>query len=297
MDTVIFSLTNHPIWTTVADDGPFEKGHVLSRTFPDQETYLRVLTPIKNRPIILVEDLSHPNAKILPLLFFAKIAKSLGATRLDLCAPYLPYMRQDDVFQPGEGITSRYFAELCSYYFDGLITMDPHLHRHPTLSGLYSIPCRVTHAAPAIAAWIQRNCDTPLLIGPDHESKQWVSEIARAIDAPYVTLEKKRRDDRHVETLFPAMTHYRHKIPIFIDDIISTGHTLLEPIAHLKQLDFAPPICIGIHGLFVEQGYEKLLEAGASNVVTCNTVPHPSNDIDVSPILVECIRRPFSQNQ
>jgi ribose-phosphate pyrophosphokinase len=85
-------------------------------------------------------------------------------------------MRQDSIFNPGEGVTN-YFAHLVSG-FDSLITIDPHLHR-------IKIPIRnlqhtkVSHAANHISAWIKKNIVSPILIGPDAESEQWVSEVAK----------------------------------------------------------------------------------------------------------------------
>ena len=60
----------------------------------------------------------------------------------------------------------------------------------------YSVPTRVAHAAPLVADWIRARVERPILIGPDLESRQWVSEVAESIGAPVVVLEKVRRGDR-----------------------------------------------------------------------------------------------------
>src|SRR3546814_12512621 len=59
-------------------------------------------------------------------------------------------MRQDRRFQLGEAVSSKSFARLVSATFDRLVTVDPHLHRYPALSTLYTIPDITLHAAPAL---------------------------------------------------------------------------------------------------------------------------------------------------
>ena len=76
-----------------------------------------------------------------------------GAVQVGLVAPYLPYMRQDKIFSPGEIVSARHFAALLSDHFDWLVTVDPHLHRIANPSDIFSIPAVAVHAATAIARW------------------------------------------------------------------------------------------------------------------------------------------------
>ena len=139
---------------------------------------------------MLVCTLDRPDDKFLPLVFAAAAARDLGAHGSALSAPYLAYMRQDRRFQPGEAVTSTYFAKLLSSQIDWLVTVDPHLHRRGSLAEIYSIPTQVMHAAPLISDWIRSEVKMPLLIGPDSESEQWVAAVARDAGAPHVVLQK-----------------------------------------------------------------------------------------------------------
>lgn len=260
----------------------YEIGKLTNHQFPDEETLLKIHSDVSNREVIIVASLEKPNLKILPLLFFAETARDLGATRITFIAPYLAYMRQDKQFHPNEGFTAKYFAKLISRYFDKLITVEPHLHRIHSLNEIYTIPTKVLYANKDIAQWISKNVTNPILIGPDEESKEWVYEISQIINAPFVILEKTRKGDRSVEIEMPDLKAFTHHTPILIDDIISTGISMLETIFHLKKYDMLPPICIGVHGVFVDNSYEDILSAGAKQIVTCNTVLHASNGIEIS---------------
>lgn len=267
-----------------------EAGALLVRHFPDGELYVRIDSPVEGRDVVLVCGLERPAAKILPMLFLAATAKDLGARRVGLVAPYLSFMRQDSRFHPGEGITSTYFAGLVSGAVDWLVTVDPHLHRWHSLDAIYKIPTEVVHAAPAIAAWLTQHVSNPVLIGPDAESEQWVAAVAARVGAPFVVLEKTRRGDRDVSVTIPDLSPHRDRTPVLLDDIISTGRTMIATLGHLRAAGVREPICIGVHAVFADRAHDDLLAAGAARVVTCNTIEHHSNRICVADALADGVR-------
>lgn len=198
--------------------------------------------------------------------------------------------QQDKRFRDGEGITSRYFADLISNAFNGIITVDPHLHRYPSLDALYRVPANSLHAAELLSDWIKTHIGKPLLIGPDSESEQWVSEVARLAGAPSIILEKIRRSDRDVTVSVPHVERWASHTPVLVDDIISTARTMIATVGHLTNAGMRPPVCIGVHGVFADDAYDELVAAGVDRVVSCNTIPHPSNGIDVTDLLADGVR-------
>jgi ribose-phosphate pyrophosphokinase len=256
-------------------------GELETRKFPDGETYLRLRSDPRGRDVALVCSLDRPDPKFLPLVFAAITARQLGAARVALVAPYLAYMRQDKRFHNGEAVSATIFASLLSSSFDALVTVDPHLHRHNTLDEIYAIPTKVVHSAPLIADWIAANEQAPLIIGPDIESEQWVSEVAARAKAPWRVLSKKRHGDRDVEIAVPDLHELCDRTPILVDDIVSSGRTMLETARQLRTQGFPRPTCITVHALLSSDAYATLREI-AGGIVSTNTVPHPSNRIDLS---------------
>jgi ribose-phosphate pyrophosphokinase len=265
--------------------------------FPDGETLVRLEADVDGRCVVFAGSLNQPDEKTLALLFAADAARDLGAAKIILVAPYLGYMRQDKRFQPGEAITSRTYASLISAAVDALITVDPHLHRYYSLDEIYRIPARVVASAPLIAKWTRENIVNPLLIGPDSESEQWVANVANGIGAPYAVLQKTRHGDRDVSVSLPDAVRWLDKNPVLIDDIVSSGHTLIEAAASLHRAGFAPPVCIGVHALFSQDAYQKLLASGVSRVVTCDTVPHVSNAISIIDAVAHAVRQMILENR
>ncbi|MBI2271942.1 MAG: ribose-phosphate pyrophosphokinase [Bacteroidetes bacterium] len=292
MKSIVFALPGNGVLAkNIADAMQADMGEVVIRYFPDGEIYVRVLSEVKNRKVFLICTLSKPDEKLLPLYFLCKTIKSLDTSSVSVVAPYLSYMRQDAIFNPGEGITSEYFASLLSGFADSLITIDPHLHRRHSMAEIYSIPCTVIHASSLISAYINNHIPNPLLIGPDSESEQWVSEVAKNAHAPYVVLEKIRSGDKEVKITLPQLEKYKNHIPVLVDDIISTARTMIETVKHLKSEGMKPPICIGIHAVFSGDAFEELKKSGVSQIITCNTIPHVSNGIDVTALITENIDR------
>ena len=256
--------------------------------FPDGELQL-TLPPRLPRRVVLLRSLHAPNEKLVEVLLASCGAREAGARHVTLAAPYLAYMRQDRQFQPGEGITSHYFAALLSQHLDWLVTVDPHLHRIHQLGDIYRIPTCVVHAAGAIAAWIRDEVPIPVLVGPDAESAQWVGEVAAHIGAPHTVLQKTRRGDREVEVSMPHLDAHRDRTPVLVDDIISTARTMIQTVRHLRTLGLPAPVCVGVHGLFAGTAYQDLQAAGAARVVTTGSVPHSSNAISLDPLLAGAV--------
>ncbi|HKS56484.1 MAG TPA: ribose-phosphate pyrophosphokinase [Steroidobacteraceae bacterium] len=268
------------------------------RHFPDGETYVRIDSQVEGLTVAILCSLHDPDMHFLPLVFLADTLHELGARSVGLIAPYLAYMRQDRRFQPGEALTSTSFARLLSARFDWLITVDPHLHRRHSLGEIYTIPTEVVHAAPLLAEWIRNHVAAPVVIGPDAESEQWVREVAEAVPCPFAVLEKTRRGDREVEvSAIPNLDQWAGRTPVFIDDIISSAHTMIEAVRQLRERHRAEgiaPICVGVHGVFSETAYEMLRLAGPARIVTTNSIAHPTNAIDLSTLLAAPVRRRLS---
>ena len=298
MKPLVYALPGSDAFTRgLCPAWPAEAGALSLHRFPDGETLVRLDTTPRGREVALVCTLHEPDAKILPLLFAAAAASEQGATSVGLVAPYLAYMRQDRSFHPGEARSAAHFAQLLSSHFDWLVTVDPHLHRYRSLDEIYRIPNAVVPAAPLLAEWIAANVRQPLLIGPDEESRQWVSAVADAAKAPWLVLEKVRSGDREVAIRVPDVERWKAHTPVLVDDIIASGGTQIHLVRQLRKQGLPPPVCMAVHAVFAPFAYWGLLQAGAGRVVTANTIKHDSNAIDLSPAVAAECRRLLAQRE
>jgi ribose-phosphate pyrophosphokinase len=261
------------------------------RRFPDGESYLRLHADPAGASVVLVCTLDRPDDKVPSLLFAADLVRELGAVRVGLVCPYLAYMRQDQRFAPGEALTSRTFARWLSAHFDWMVTVDPHLHRYARLDEIYTMDSRVVAAAPAVAEWVAAEVRDPVLIGPDGESEQWVSEVAALENLPWRVFTKKRHGDREVEMQLPDLSGLDGHTPVLVDDIISSGTTMARAAGHLIDAGFRPPLAVGVHGLFGDRAREVMIEGGIESIVCTNSTAAPEGQIDLAPLIAEKLKR------
>jgi ribose-phosphate pyrophosphokinase len=265
-----------------------ERGRLETRRFPDGESYVRLHADVEGRIVDLVCTLARPDDQLAMLLFAADCARELGAAQVNLVAPYLAYMRQDMRFNPGEAVSSRSFAKVLSAHFDSLLTVDPHLHRYPALSALYTIPTATLPSAPLLADWIAANVERPLVVGPDAESEQWAAAIAHRIGAPCAVLRKTRHGDREVDIEQTDLRGYLDHTPVLVDDIASSGRTLLVAAQQMLGQGLRRPECVVVHALLADDAYAELQQVFARFTST-DSVRHPSNRIALAPLVAQAL--------
>ena len=176
-----------------------------------------------------------------------------------------------------------------------MVTVDPHLHRHRSLDGLYTIPTTIARVgARDRAAGSRPRSQHPYSVGPDAESVQWVSAVAdalrRAVRDPR---EDAARRSRRLG-LAPPRGAWNGHTPVVIDDIVSTGKTMIEATRQLRAAGSAAPMCVAIHAVFADSVLDELSSAGAAGIVTCDTIAHASNRICVVDPLAEAAKRYLS---
>jgi ribose-phosphate pyrophosphokinase len=252
--------------------------------FPDGESRVRLPPRLPSR-VVLCRSLQCPNDKLIELALAARAARDLGAGHLTLIAPYLCYMRQDRAFHPGEAVSQRIVGRLLADWFDALITVDPHLHRVSTLEEAVPVSrARSLSAAPLMARFLRQVVEDPLLIGPDAESRQWVSTIARQEGLDYRIGEKRRLGDREVRISFDKALGTGRRI-VLIDDVASTGRTLERAVAVLAPARPASVDVLVTHALFLEGTLERLQAAGVGRVWSTDSIPHATNRLELAPLL------------
>ena len=256
--------------------------------FPDGDIYLRYNTRVKGKTIIIVNSFQpNSNKSLFKIIFTAETAKQLGAKKVILVAPYLAYMRQDKMFNYGECISSRVMAKLLNNSFDKIITIDPHLHRYKSMKDIFKISAKRLTANSLIADFIKMKIKNPIIIGPDLESYQWAEIIAKYVGCDVTVFRKKRYSSRHVEEEMIKKVDIKGKDVVIVDDIISTGHTIIEAAKKARKLGAKTITSICVHGLFVENAVKKLKKSKINNIFSTNCIEHKTNSIDVSSIIVK----------
>ncbi|NQV08259.1 ribose-phosphate diphosphokinase [Candidatus Woesearchaeota archaeon] len=260
---------------------------LIADHFPDKESHIRFKVNLKGKKVVLVQSFYGGNEQIMEALFAAYTAKDLGAKKVILVAPYLAYMRQDKRFHSGECVSSHVVAKLFKI-FDGIISIDPHLHRIKKLSDLFKkMKAKSITANPLMGDYIKKNFKNAVVVGPDEESYQWAKSVAKKAGTDVVVLKKKRYSSRNVK--IKMNYDVEGKEVVIVDDIISTGHTIMEAAKEAKRLGAKNVHAVCVHGIFAENAYSKLKKLGVKKIVSTNTIPNKAAEIDVSGIIAESL--------
>lgn len=261
--------------------------------FPDGETLPRV-GPAGD-VAILYRSLDRPDDRLFPLALICDALRRAGARRIVLVAPYLPYMRQDAVFTPGEPVSQSVLASFLRTVADRIVTVDAHLHRTADLSELFA-PASIDNlsSARAVAEWLRQGGRTPdIVVGPDIESGPWVRGIAAAAGIDWLTMRKTRRGDTDVDIALEPGRPLAGRQVLLADDICSTGATMHKAIAVLLAEHVAAVELYVTHALFDASQAAALRRAGAVTVVSSDSVAHPSNAVTLSHVLADALRSEF----
>lgn len=259
-------------------------------TFPDGEVLPRIPSPASTT--IVYRSLNEPNARLVELLLSVDAWRSNGVKRLVLVAPYLPYMRQDIAFRSGEPVSQRVLAGLLDNAFDGIVTVDPHLHRTQSLEALFP-NCECVHLFGADALVSHLRMDPPpprmLVVGPDIESRPWVTRIAEPLGLDHATFRKVRRGDTDVEMESPSGLSVAGRPILLVDDICSTGGTLRKATTILRSSGAGPITIFISHMLGDAMVVESLLHAGATRIISTDSCPGPTSEILLADLLAQSL--------
>ena len=263
---------------------------VFLHRFPDGESLVRLPTTLPDH-VIICRSLNQPNDKLIELLLCEKTARQMGVKRVTLVTPYLCYMRQDCVNQPGEAVSQGIIGLMLADQFDDVITVDPHLHRISSLNQAIPIAHAISlTAADEIGCFLQQQFDHAVLLGPDAESKQWVSAIAKKINFDYVVAEKIRQGDKQVTMVLPEYD-FDKKTVVIIDDMASTGRTLAKACHLLLAAGVHQVYAVVTHPLFCGDAEAHIMQAGVKQIWSTDSIAHPSACIHLDKLLAQAIKQ------
>lgn len=256
--------------------------------FPDGESRI-TLPPRLPSKVVICRSLDHPNEKLVELMLAAETARRLGAGEVTLVAPYLCYMRQDTAFHPGEAVSQQVVGSFLARLFDALVTVDPHLHRIARLGeAIPAIRAEAISCAPAMGAFLRARGGRPLLVGPDGESEQWVRAIAGPAGLEYAVARKERLGDREVRITLPE-SDYRGREVVLVDDMASTGRTMVGVAKALRERGAAPIHALVTHALHDEEATRLMRSAGIGEIWSSDSITHPSNAVPLTGLLAHAL--------
>lgn len=271
----------------LAHAGGWRRVAFAEHRFPDGESLVRVPDLPAARQAVLVRGLDDPNHKLIEVLLAADALRRSGARRVLLVAPYLSYMRQDKVFVPGEPVSQRVVGDLLARAFDGVFTVEAHLHRVADLAEVAGPGARSLSAAGEIRRWIERHAAGALVVGPDVEATAWTRAIAEAAGLPWAVGSKVRHGDRRVGVEFASLPRVRRAV--LVDDIASSGATLAAAARQLRRAGIRTLDALVVHAIFARGSRSRIRAAGVRRILSSDSIVHPTNGFSVAGVVATAL--------
>jgi ribose-phosphate pyrophosphokinase len=258
--------------------------------FSDGESKIRIMKNLENKTCVIIQSIYPPTDRhLLQLLMIAEKCTDDGAARVLAVAPYMGYARQDKAFLDGEIISIAVVAKLlkgCG--ISGLITVEVHSMR--ALS-YFTMSVQNISSVPLLACYTEKilKLDNPLIVSPDHGGIKRAEEFAKILKADMISLEKYR--DRNTGEIRVEETNkldYRiieGRDAILVDDIISTGGTVIKACELLRKNKSNKVYAMCTHALFTSEAAQKMKAAGIEEIIATNSIPNEFARVDLTPII------------
>lgn len=272
-----------------------ELGFIEVKKFPDGETYIRIHSDVSGKKVVYVNSLQHgPNELIIETLYTLDTLKDLGAREIHAVIPYMAYARQDERFNPGEAVSILCLAKLFkSLKLDGIYTIDMHLHRITKPEKIFGSKFYNLTGVRELAKYIKehhRIDKNTVVIGPDEEAEQWAKIMAEELGGiEYSVLEKRRLTAEEV-VIEAKGIDVKNRDIVIVDDIISTGGTIVESVKALRKLGAKDIIVAAVHPILTGRALPRLLRLGLKDLIATDTILSPISKVSVAPAIATVLR-------
>lgn len=262
---------------------------VAHKKFPDSESYIRLEGEVKGEEIVIVQSTGPPqDTNLIQLFILADAAKDLGAKRVIAIVPYLAYARQDKRFLPGEAISIQTIGKLLKTSgIDELITVN--VHERKVLEK-FEIPAKSISAIGLLADYFKsKGLERAFALAPDEGAAEFAIEASKVLGGDYGWLHKER--DRYTGEVRTEEKNLdvSGKDAIIFDDIISTGGTTANAVKILRKQGARRVFAACVHPLMIGNAKERILQAGAEEIVGTDSVPSNVTVVSLAPLLAKAL--------
>ena len=260
-----------------------------TKIFPDGESKIAFKRIPKKSTILVVQSTYPPvDTNLLQALSIISQAKK-ASSKIYAIIPYMGYARQDKQFLSGEAVTMSIVAKMLQAAgATKVIIVDIH---SKTALNHFKIPTESVSAIPELAKYFKKlKLKNQLVVSPDMGGSSRAKKFAGLLNTDFVTLKKSRNRKTGKVRIQSSKVDVRGRDLIVVDDIISTGGSVIRATQFLKRQKCKRIFVACTHGLFIGDAERKIKKAGVSQIISTNTIPRGTSKVDVSGVIVESIQ-------
>lgn len=293
----IFSgSSNLPLAQLVSQKSKISLGKIDLGMFSDTEIDVWVEEDVNNSTVFILQSNSIPvNDNIIELALIADALRRSGAHKVTAIIPYLGYSRKEKQTRRGEPISAKVIADLIiTSGVNKVICLDLHAD---AIVGFFNVPVIYLSALEILANALKKEqFKNPLVVAPDEGGVKRARNFAAILNAPLAVIEKRRQANvrDHMEVL-SISGEVSGDTAIIIDDVISTGGTIIESANSLKKKGVKKIIVCATHGVFAGDAIKNLEASQVDKIFVTDSIKndHKSKKIEtvtVSGIIADCLK-------
>ena len=259
-----------------------------TKIFPDGESKITLGRIPKNSIILVVQSTYPPvDTHLLHALSIISQARKISS-KIYAIIPYMGYARQDKQFLSGEVVTMSIVGKM--FQVAGAkkaFVVDIH---SKTALNHFKINSENISAIPELAKYFKKlKLKNSLVVSPDAGGSLRAKKFANLLNTGFITLKKSRNRNTGKVRVISSKVDVHGKNLILVDDIISTGSSIIKATQFLKKQKCKRIFVACTHGLFVGDAERKIKKAGVSQIISTNTIPRSTSKVDISAVIAEAI--------
>ncbi len=262
---------------------------VDTRTFPDGESKITFRHNLKKSVVLIVQSTYPPvDTNLLQILSIISEVKKISS-KIYAIMPYMGYARQDRQFLNGEIATMSVVAKMLQAAgAKKIIAVDIH---SKTALRHFKIPTENVSAIPELAKYLKKlKLKNPIVVSPDTGGSLRAKKFADILKSDFITLKKSRNRKTGKVSIQSTKADVSGKDLIIVDDIISTGDSIVKATQFLKKQKCKRVFVVCTHGLLVGDAEKNIKKAGVTQIISTNTIPRSISKVDVSGVIAQAVQ-------
>src|SRR2546423_2546754 len=276
-DLKVFAGTANPaLANQVAEWLKMPLGHLKISEFPDGETYVKFDESVRGADAYVIQPTCPPvDTHLMELLICLDALRRASAWRITAVIPYYGYARQEKKDAPREPITAKLVADIIAAAgANRVMCMDLHAE---AIQGFFNLPVDHLTAINLLSDYFaKKNLENIVVVSPDEGRVKKARKVVSTLRAPLAVGYKHHPGHQMTEVTHLA-GDVRGKTPIIIEDMITSGGSMIEAVDSLMEHGCRPEIYIACtHGVFAKDAVERLTSRPEiAEIVTTDTIPLP----------------------
>jgi ribose-phosphate pyrophosphokinase len=302
---LLFSGTsNRDLADKIAKSMKTRVGNALVDRFKNGECRIEIRENVRGAEVFVLQSLCNSefgsvNDALMELLLMIDALRRASANRITAVVPYYGYAKQDKKTKGREPISAKLVANMLEVAgAERLVTLDLHAAQ---IQGFFNIPVDNLTAAPTLCNYLKQEKlqgDEIVVVSPDAGGVPRAETFAKRLKSSLAVI-IKRRPEPDVSEVTHIVGNVEGKIAVVVDDMISTGGTLVKAAEALMKRGATDVYTLATHGIFAGDAVAQFASSPIRKVIVTDTIPRTAPVVEndkieqqsIAQILADAIKR------